>query len=88
MATGDASVKPALRLFAQIDAALGFYGAQIAASITWVGPQRQLLGTMRCYGAGEQRILLAMELFNAWLDIPAINTVLLLQRTESAVVFL
>jgi len=37
---------------------------------------------------GELQILFAVDLFNEGLDIPAIDTVLLLRPTESAVVFL
>jgi len=40
------------------------------------------------HAAGELQILFAVDLFNEGLDIPAIDTVLLLRPTESDVVFL
>jgi hypothetical protein len=43
---------------------------------------------LRRLAAGELRILFAVDLFNEGLVIPAIDTVLLLRPTESAVVFL
>jgi hypothetical protein len=43
---------------------------------------------LRRLQAGELQILFAVDLFNEGLDIPAIDTVLLLRPTESAVVFL
>jgi hypothetical protein len=43
---------------------------------------------LRRLAAGELRILFAVDLFNEGLDIPSIDTVLLLRPTESAVVFL
>jgi hypothetical protein len=43
---------------------------------------------LRRLQSGELQILFAVDLFNEGLDIPAIDTVLLLRPTESAVVFL
>jgi hypothetical protein len=43
---------------------------------------------LRRLQAGELQILFAVDLFNEGLDIPSIDTVLLLRPTESAVVFL
>jgi superfamily II DNA or RNA helicase/HKD family nuclease len=43
---------------------------------------------LRRLQAGDLQILFAVDLFNEGLDIPAIDTVLLLRPTESAVVFL
>jgi hypothetical protein len=43
---------------------------------------------LRQLQAGELQILFAVDLFNEGLDIPSIDTVLLLRPTESAVVFL
>jgi superfamily II DNA or RNA helicase len=43
---------------------------------------------LRRLQSGELQILFAVDLFNEGLDIPSIDTVLLLRPTESAVVFL
>ena len=43
---------------------------------------------LRRLQSGDLQILFAVDLFNEGLDIPAIDTVLLLRPTESAVVFL
>jgi hypothetical protein len=51
-------------------------------------PREQRQDALRRLAAGELRILFAVDLFNEGLDIPAIDTVLLLRPTESAVVFL
>jgi superfamily II DNA or RNA helicase/HKD family nuclease len=51
-------------------------------------PREQRQDALRRLAAGELRILFAVDLFNEGLDIPSIDTVLLLRPTESAVVFL
>ena len=51
-------------------------------------PRDERQEALRRLAAGELRILFAVDLFNEGLDIPSIDTVLLLRPTESAVVFL
>jgi hypothetical protein len=51
-------------------------------------PADQRRDALRRLQNGELQILFAVDLFNEGLDIPAIDTVLLLRPTESAVVFL
>ena len=51
-------------------------------------PPSERQDALRRLQAGELQILFAVDLFNEGLDIPAIDTVLLLRPTESAVVFL
>ena len=48
----------------------------------WSTPDRQ--AALRRLQSGELQILFAVDLFNEGLDIPAIDTVLLLRPTESA----
>jgi superfamily II DNA or RNA helicase len=51
-------------------------------------PADQRRDALRRLQNGELQILFAVDLFNEGLDIPAIDTVLMLRPTESAVVFL
>ena len=51
-------------------------------------PSDERREALRRLHAGELQILFAVDLFNEGLDIPSIDTVLLLRPTESAVVFL
>ena len=51
-------------------------------------PSEERGEALRRLQAGELQILFAVDLFNEGLDIPAIDTVLLLRPTESPVVFL
>ena len=57
-----------------------------ALDATTPGDERR--GALRRLHVGELQILFAVDLFNEGLDIPSIDTVLLLRPTESAVVFL
>jgi superfamily II DNA or RNA helicase len=51
-------------------------------------PAEERREALRRLHTGELQILFAVDLFNEGLDIPSIDTVLLLHPTESAVVFL
>ena len=57
-----------------------------ALDATTPGDERR--DALRRLHVGELQILFAVDLFNEGLDIPSIDTVLLLRPTESAVVFL
>ena len=72
------------RFMAERFCARGLAAAALDASTP--AEQRQL--ALRRLQTGELQILFAVDLFNEGLDIPAIDTVLLLRPTESAVVFL
>ncbi|CAK6692798.1 hypothetical protein BBFGKLBO_01307 [Synechococcus sp. CBW1107] len=50
-------------------------------------PAEERREALRRLHTGELQILFAVDLFNEGLDIPSIDTVLLLRPTESAVVF-
>jgi superfamily II DNA or RNA helicase/HKD family nuclease len=66
-----------------------FNAAGLAAeALSADSPREQRQDALRRLAVGELRILFAVDLFNEGLDIPAIDTVLLLRPTESAVVFL
>ena len=66
-----------------------FNAAGLAAeALSADSPREQRQDALRRLAAGELRILFAVDLFNEGLDIPSIDTVLLLRPTESAVVFL
>jgi superfamily II DNA/RNA helicase len=66
-----------------------FNAAGLAAeALSADSPREQRQDALRRLATGELRILFAVDLFNEGLDIPAIDTVLLLRPTESAVVFL
>jgi superfamily II DNA or RNA helicase len=72
------------RFMAERFRAAGFAAEALDASTP--APERQ--AALQRLQAGELQILFAVDLFNEGLDIPAIDTVLLLRPTESAVVFL
>ncbi|MDI9406484.1 MAG: DUF3427 domain-containing protein [Chitinophagaceae bacterium] len=72
------------RFMAERFRAAGFAAEALDAST----PAEERRDALRRLQAGELQILFAVDLFNEGLDIPAIDTVLLLRPTESAVVFL
>ncbi|QEY31436.1 DUF3427 domain-containing protein [Synechococcus sp. RSCCF101] len=72
------------RFMAERFRATGFAAEALDAST----PSEERRDALRRLQAGELQILFAVDLFNEGLDIPAIDTVLLLRPTESAVVFL
>jgi len=63
----------------------GGFAAEALDASTPADLRREALRRLQ---AGELQILFAVDLFNEGLDIPSIDTVLLLRPTESAVVFL
>ncbi len=72
------------RFMAERFRAAGFAAEALDAST----PAEERRDALRRLQAGELQILFAVDLFNEGLDIPSIDTVLLLRPTESAVVFL
>jgi superfamily II DNA or RNA helicase len=72
------------RFMAERFRAAGFAAEAIDSSSP--APERQ--AALQRLQAGKLQILFAVDLFNEGLDIPSIDTVLLLRPTESAVVFL
>jgi superfamily II DNA or RNA helicase/HKD family nuclease len=72
------------RFMAERFRAVGLQAESLDAST----PSDERREALRRLHAGELQILFAVDLFNEGLDIPSIDTVLLLRPTESAVVFL
>jgi len=72
------------RFMAERFRAAGFAAEALDAST----PAELRQAALRRLQAGELQVLFAVNLFNEGLDIPSIDTVLLLRPTESAVVFL
>ena len=72
------------RFMAERFRARGFNAEALDAS----SPADVRQAALRRLHTGELQILFAVDLFNEGLDIPSIDTVLLLRPTESAVVFL
>jgi hypothetical protein len=77
------SVEHAVFMAAQFNAA-GLASEALSAD----SPREQRQDALRRLASGALRILFAVDLFNEGLDIPSVDTVLLLRPTESAVVFL
>lgn len=60
----------------------------ISAAVDGSTPERQRLEALAALRDGKLTFLFAVDLFNEGLDIPEINTILMLRPTQSATVFL
>jgi superfamily II DNA or RNA helicase/HKD family nuclease len=58
-----------------------------AQALAGEDPQQVRGEAIRCLEAGELRVLCTVNLFNEGVDIPSVNTLLLLRPTQSPVVF-
>lgn len=59
-----------------------------SAAVTGTTPKAERLEVLRRLGSGEVRVVFSVDVFNEGLDVPGVNTVLMLRPTESPTVFL
>ncbi len=69
--------------------AMHFNAAGIAAAAVWGDtPDTERKSALKQLASGEIRILFSVDLFNEGVDVPSVDTLLLLRPTESATLFL
>ncbi|QOW23000.1 DUF3427 domain-containing protein [Novilysobacter avium] len=66
-----------------------FNAAGVAAVAVWADtPEDQRRNALQALAAGELRIVFSVDLFNEGVDVPSVDTLLLLRPTDSPTVFL
>jgi superfamily II DNA or RNA helicase len=69
--------------------AMHFNNAGIPAAAVWGdSPQAERRAALQDLASGKVRIVFSVDLFNEGVDVPAVDTVLMLRPTESATLFL